>query len=183
MRFRISRLAGLIAFCALGFAALRQASPMTDQIVFTATLAVLALATILALQQCGRVRAYWIGFAVAGGLYFLASTSPTMAPRLITSRLLANLGNYLPDPNALLAEHARPPISENQPYIPPTTAWNGGGQRIRLTRLWDPWDFNEWIPTIGHNLSTWVAGWIGGMTSLVIRTRAKQREWPGLRQG
>ena len=94
MRLRISWLIGAVAFSALGFAALKQASPLVDQLVFTATLTALGLAALLAIHRGGRDRAFWIGFVLAGGLYFLASNSSETEPRLITSRAVAELARH-----------------------------------------------------------------------------------------
>jgi hypothetical protein len=76
---------------------------------FTATLAILMFALAAAAVGRGTVRAYWIGFVVFGGVYFLAAFYGDLQPnyrneytyRLVTSELLTLVDGWL---NELRAE-------------------------------------------------------------------------------
>lgn len=178
MRLRISWLIGAVAFSAIGLAALKQASPLVDQFVFTATSAAIGAAILLAIHRRGPERAFWTGFALIGGLYFWASTSPEMRPRLITSHLFADLARRLPEPGwpAVGSQH-----QQNTAQMTSRSDTTDYGKPIRLTRLWDTWGVNESTVPVGHGLFAWIAGWIGGIASRAIRARAKRKAWPGLR--
>jgi hypothetical protein len=87
-RVRISSLIGFIAACAIAFAAMRHANRDVEQVAFTATAIALILAILRAAHRPGAPRAFWSGFAIAGGSYLALSLFPTTAERLATTRAL-----------------------------------------------------------------------------------------------
>lgn len=98
IRVRISTLIGLVVACALGLAALRRASPETEQVVFTATVIALILAILRAVHRPGAARAYWSAFALVGGTYLALSLIPTTSGRLATSRALGYIFPWVSNP-------------------------------------------------------------------------------------
>jgi hypothetical protein len=95
-RFTIAGLLGLVLFSAVGVAALRASDDLWDAGLFTLTLGLLALAVLLAVHRRGRRRAFWMGFALVGGLYLGASLVPPIESRLLSTKGLAYLDAKLP---------------------------------------------------------------------------------------
>ena len=90
-RVSIGQLIGVVAFCGVGFAALRLASPLVASGLFS--LAVLALATGL-LRGIARRDMGWIGFGIFGMAYLLFSLGGS--PPLITGYLMELLAPTVP---------------------------------------------------------------------------------------
>jgi hypothetical protein len=76
LRFSIAWLLACIAFCGVGFAALHAPSNLWAVGLSSLTLAALVLAVINVLYAGPASRAFWVGFVVCGGVYFLAATCP-----------------------------------------------------------------------------------------------------------
>jgi hypothetical protein len=70
----------LVAIAAIALAALRLPPEIRSVIVISLTLAALGAAVLGARFQRERVRAFCLGFALAGGAFFLWFVSPTLAP-------------------------------------------------------------------------------------------------------
>src|SRR5438552_827548 len=97
-RFRFS-IAGLLLvtlFVAVAVAALRAADDAWDHGVFALTLLVLLTAILLTIHRSGRKRAYWLGFALFGWVYLVASLIPPIESRLPTTKGLAYLDSKVP---------------------------------------------------------------------------------------
>lgn len=191
-RVRISTLIGLILACALALAALRQASPQVEQVVFTATVIALILAPLRATFRPGAPRAYWSGFALAGTTYLALSLIPNTVERLATTRLLDHalewishsIGNitvsdggrtitFKHDASAILTTDG--PITFT---TSPSTTTNGtwfkqiSGSTIMMGNATpiinltsgpnSPIDWESFRRT-GHDLFAWAFGAIGGM--------------------
>ncbi len=86
-RFSIRTLMALIAGCAVGVAALRNADELWARVMMMVTLGLLCVAGLWAILLRGRERACWLGFAVLGCAYLSASLSP-LRSRLSTTHLL-----------------------------------------------------------------------------------------------
>jgi hypothetical protein len=94
-RFTIASLIGVVLFTAVAFAALREATVLWDSVVFTLTVCVFSAAVLLAVHRVGPARAYWLGFALFGGGYLVATLVPTVEHRLATNRGLAYLAEKI----------------------------------------------------------------------------------------
>ncbi len=94
-RFSIAALMGIVVVCAVGIAALRYASELWENILFTLTLGLLAFALLGAIYRRGPRRAFWVGFALIGWGYLLLGFGPWCAeqvrPHLITTWLVDRL--------------------------------------------------------------------------------------------
>lgn len=97
--FRIAGLLGVVLFVAVALAALRESTELWDSGVFSVTLAVLLVSIVLAVYRRDRKRAFWIGFALFGGAYLVASLVPPVESRLLTTKGLAYLGALRPSAN------------------------------------------------------------------------------------
>jgi hypothetical protein len=87
-RFTIAHVFIIVIFVAIGLAALREANELWDHLLFGATLLALATSVLLAFHGEGRRRAYWLGFALFGGVYLGASLIPPVESRLPTTHAL-----------------------------------------------------------------------------------------------
>ena len=75
-RLTIRTLMVLTAFVAVGLTGLWASTDIWGNGIFTAVLAILTCSIILAVYREGEGRAFWIGFALFGGVYLAASRSP-----------------------------------------------------------------------------------------------------------
>jgi hypothetical protein len=89
IRFTIGSLLGVVVFVAVTFAALREATDLWDSGVFTATLGLLMVSVLMAVHRNERKRAFWLGFALFGWSYLIASLVPPVESRLLTTKGLA----------------------------------------------------------------------------------------------
>src|SRR3954464_9897141 len=95
-RFTIASLLGLVVFVAVSFAALREASDNWDSGVLAVTLILLLVSVLLAIHRTAARRSYWLGFALFGWAYLVASQVPPIESRLPTTKGLALIDSKLP---------------------------------------------------------------------------------------
>jgi hypothetical protein len=92
LRFSLLELLALVAVVAGGCVALQYASPVRASVLFAAIVLLLSASVLGAIWRTGPDRASWLGFAVAGGLYFLLAFGPgfssTVAPALPTGEVM-----------------------------------------------------------------------------------------------
>jgi hypothetical protein len=209
IRVRISTLIGLVIACALGLAALRRATPGTEQVAFTATAIALILATLRAAYRPGAARAYWSGFALAGGAYLALSLIPTTAERLATTPALGRLFSWVAGPTtSIIITDGGQTTNLAFAYAPAQTATTPDGTTDWLTTISDGTQSTHIINSIevsgnvllyhsatspprraidwasfertGHDLFAWIFGAIGGMVARTWwRGPKRQRAWIG----
>ena len=75
-RFSIRGLMFVIVLMGIGFAALRYPTPLWANVWYSLTLASLTLAVPAAVYRRGVQRAFWVGFAACGWVYFLLALAP-----------------------------------------------------------------------------------------------------------
>src|SRR5579864_1038142 len=112
-RFSIATLLGVVCFAAVEVASMRAASDLWDSILFSATLALLLISTLLAVHRRDRRRAFWVGFALFGSAYLVASLVTPVESRLLTTRALASLAalrQNAPPGSGLVYFDARKPL-------------------------------------------------------------------------
>jgi hypothetical protein len=103
MRFSLKTLLLTFALVGVGCTAIYYPSSDLTAVIYTATLGVLLYAICAAILQRGGGRAYWVGFAVFGGVYFLLAFYGDLQPnyrneytfRLITSQALSAIDHWL----------------------------------------------------------------------------------------
>jgi hypothetical protein len=91
-RFSIARLLGVVLFISVALAALRASTDAWDGGLLGLALLLLLTAILLALHRTHPKRAYWLGFALFGWSYLIASMIPPIGSRLPTTKGLAYLG-------------------------------------------------------------------------------------------
>jgi hypothetical protein len=108
-RFSLAGALWFVAFVALGFAAVRNASDLWVGATFLATLGLLCASVLGAVLERSRGGVWWLGFALFGWAYFIAGQIPAL-------REVANL----PSDRAAQAIYlyARPgPLAPRQPTL------------------------------------------------------------------
>ena len=95
-RFSIASLLGVVLLVAIAVAALRSASDPWDSGLFGLTLVTLLVSVLLTVHRVERQRAYWLGFALFGWAYLVASLIPPIESRLPTTRGIAFLASRWP---------------------------------------------------------------------------------------
>lgn len=94
-RFSIRSLLLLVLFVGVAFAALRASNDAWDAGIFGLTLSVLLSAVLLAVHRTSRRRAYWLGFALFGWAYLVATLIPPFESRLPTTKGVAYLDSMI----------------------------------------------------------------------------------------
>jgi len=101
-RFTIAQLFAVIAVCGVAFAALRSPSYLWANALYTTAFAALVIAAINVVYGRGGSRAYWAGFLIAGAVYFIAYSVPSLrepvCPRLFTEPILDLIYPYVSAP-------------------------------------------------------------------------------------
>ena len=90
-RFSVRELLGFVAFLAVGTTALLYASALWASLLFSLALLLLLVAALGAIVLPGSTRAFWLGIAVFGWLYFLMINWPgqsNVAGQLVTNDAL-----------------------------------------------------------------------------------------------
>jgi hypothetical protein len=146
---------------AVGIAALKNPSDWWSSGLFTFTLALFLIATVGAFQ--GRNRAFWLGFALFGWGYMIASYEPwsrfaTTPPPLVTTGLLNRLYPYLSK------------VPPNEVFVSAEGAWTDS-RNIRVTTsisasrvTFSRYDMDDFLQ-VGHFLASWLFAFIGGITA------------------
>jgi hypothetical protein len=95
-RFSIASLLGVVLVIAVALAALRASTDAWDSGVLGLILLILLTATLLVVHRTNPRRAYWLGFALFGWAYLVASFVPPVGSRLPTTQGLGYLASRLP---------------------------------------------------------------------------------------
>jgi hypothetical protein len=176
IRFSIGSLLVAVLAAGVGFAALRESTDVWDSGVFTVAVASFLLAALLALHREGPRRAFWLGFALFGGTYLVASLLPSVESRLLTSRGLVYLDSKVPRESVVtwLAKGTRIRSGAGRvvAFAPDGRLFAESTQRS--VRLWDlasgkllagPDGSSENFVRIGHSLLALLLGCLGGLLS------------------
>jgi hypothetical protein len=171
-RFSIASLLVLVLFVAIGFAGLRAATDAWDSGVLASTLLALLLALLLAVHRTGQARAYWVGFALFGWAYLIATLVPPIESRLPTTRGLAYLDSQVPGRQANLAlgsffavgsVPSQPSTVRTVTFAPDGTLLAPGGPGS--LRIWNATGTSENFVRIGHSLAALLLAFAGGYLS------------------
>ncbi len=97
-RVSIRRMLALIVAFGIALAALRSPSNLGANALLTLTLAALVVSVINFVYSRARVRAFWVGFLIAGSAYFLLHWVTPLGDRLVSVPLLDILYPHLVPP-------------------------------------------------------------------------------------
>ena len=172
-RFTIAGILGFVVLLAFGLAALREATDAWDSGVFGATICWLSVAALLAVHRRERNRAFWLGFAMFGGVYLAASLVPSVASRLPTTLGLRYLDSNLSDRTGAATKFNSVFATTGNGYFVQAldgkvdldgdsiVLWNAAtGKPVSVVR-----GTAENFVRIGHSLLALVAGFLGGRLS------------------
>ncbi|MDB5350671.1 MAG: hypothetical protein JWN86_1918 [Planctomycetota bacterium] len=98
-RFTIASILVVVVLVAVGLAALRAATDAWDVGLFGITVLILLTAVLGAVHRPDRPRAFWLGFALFGWVYLVASLIPAIENRLPTGMGLMLLDSKMPRVN------------------------------------------------------------------------------------
>lgn len=187
LRFTIANLLGVVLFVAIAFAALREATDLWESGLFTLTLGLLATAVLLAIHRTRERRAYWLGFALFGAVYLVASLVPLIESRLLTTKGLAYLAAQIPRRDRFLSFIWDVSTSSNPsgPGGPngslPTVGYAATSPPQGAVQVWQassgiflarPFGASENFLQIGHSLFTLLAALVGGFLSRRLAARS-----------
>jgi hypothetical protein len=185
LRFSIGGILIAIAILAVALAALRSPSPLAAGVAFSLAFGSLVVAAVnVVVCGWGAGRAYWLGFLLAGGAYFIVCFVPgfreSMCPRLVTEAAFDLLYPMLspPDPqvsSGSVVAFISNSVGTNGPTVP-TTSWVIQAMTGRgVTTLpvpaevgrWDLWTAPDRSSGVGYPIGT-----IGLISSEPFRTIA-----------
>jgi hypothetical protein len=183
-RFSIRTLMAFVLVTAVGLSALRNANAFWATVLTIVALASVCGAVLGASLLPGRERAWWLGFAVLGGVYLLVSLSP-LRYRLGTTHLLEYVQAKVEDIPIATFEisrferdsvlfrivttlgEVREQTVDNRVY----TATHGQGLLVSMA---PPNRWRSLLPgaanfdafqSVGHSLFALLAGLVGGMVA------------------
>lgn len=188
-RFRIGILVILVLVLGVGFAALRESNENWDNSRFTLTLVALVVSIFFAVHRTESRRAFWLGFALFGWIYWRLSLVPSIESRLLTTKALAFLDSQVPGRSQGLFTVRLTGIGSGAPSNQvqnlaltidgnQLTSSNQGVVGLRDATTGQV--LGRWIGTtenfirIGHSLFTLIAAFLGGQVSRHLY--AKNRE-------
>lgn len=180
-----------VALLGVGLAALKSPSPLWSAFLFSVVLATLTLSVLAAVYRRARRRAFWVGFATCGWVYFLLTDGPVLTsqfePYLFTTGFLQILHPLtLPPAPGPAAQRRSPPaptvvFARGGPRsgraitvggfgvpVPPPSAWASWTEADRSVHIsYGPEGGLRGAPhpfmRIGHSLFCLLAALVGGL--------------------
>ena len=185
-RYTIRSLLGVVLFVAIAVASLRAADDAWDGCLLGLTSLCLLTAVLLAVHRTHRRRAFWLGFALFGWTYLVASLIPPIGSRLPTTVGLALIDSKMPGREATItavfgfsSTYGSNPVQ--------AVAFSPQGNTLAsssrgVVRLWDattgkllagPGGTTENFVRIGHSLLALVLAFLGGHLSRYLYGRGR----------
>jgi hypothetical protein len=194
--FSIAGMMALVVLIALGFAALRNPTLFWASLIFTATVAFLAMAILGTLARRGRARMTWAGVAVFGWIYVALSFGPVPNANGVTyppfpTQVLIDFWQSVRETSdkalsaqnpswRLIRENSRP---TGEPILsgPPNAIWIPSS-RPSTSPPPPPIPFIDWqnLRRIGHSLGAVLFGLLGGLIGRVLAGRDEPAEGGGM---
>jgi hypothetical protein len=181
-QFSIRVIMGLIVVVGLAFAALHFPTPLWANVWFSFALASVTFAIPAAVYSRGQQRAFWVGFATFGWVYFVASMGPWFqfetGFQLVTTTILDLMAPYIVQQDYLLHTYIgqfNPPSAPTPPT--PWQLWNLPD--FSNGRVWRMGYVTVQSPPLyfraGHGVFSIVVALIGGEA---VRCLAAMRSQP-----
>jgi hypothetical protein len=181
-RFSIGSMMALIVVLGVAFAALHFPTPLWANIWFSSALAAVTFAIPAAVYNRGEQRAFWVGFATFGWVYFIAAMGPWFHEQtgfqLVTTTILDLMAPYLVQKDYLLHTY----IGQFNPPSAPTTPtpwqlWNLPD--FSIGRVWRTGYVTLQSPSlyfrVGHGVFCVIVALLGGEA---VRFLAVMRSQP-----
>ena len=181
-RFTIRSLLGVVLFVALAAASLRAADDAWDGCLFGLTSLWLLTAVLLAVHRADRRRAFWLGFALFGWTYLVATLIPPIGSRLLTTKGLVLIESKLPGrqtnwvtgvlayTNTSTSTAGTNPV-QGYVFSPQGGVWHWNATTSKL--LAGPGGTTEHFIRIGHSLLALVLAFVGGHLSRYLYGRGR----------
>ena len=185
-RFTIRSLLLVITFVGVAVAAVRASTDAWDSGILGLTLLGLLTAVLLAIHRTDRWRAFWLGFALFGWAYLVASLIPPIGARLPTTMGLAFINSKIPGrETTITAVFGYTSTAGTNPVH--AVAFSPQGDTLvssshGVVWLWDattgrllagPGGTTENFLRIGHSLLTLVLAFVGGHLSRYLYGRGR----------
>jgi hypothetical protein len=185
-RFKIRTMLGVVVFVGIAVAALRAADDAWDSSILGLTLLILLTAILLVVHRTDHRRAYWLGFALFGWAYFLASLIPPIGSRLPTTMGLAFIDSKIPGRETTISTvWAYTSTAGTTPVQ--AVAFSPQGNTVATSsqlgiRVWDvttgkllagPNGSTENFIHIGHSLLALLLAFLGGHLSCYLYGRGR----------
>jgi hypothetical protein len=170
-RFSIRGLMVMVVFLGIGVAALRYPTPLWANAWYSLTLTAITLAVPAAFYRRGEQRAFWVGFAACGWVYFVLALGPWLQGeggfQFVTTMILDLMAPHLVQKDALLRSYGAgfnpqyAPVEPTQwqvwnlPEFPPDNPW----RRVGYVTLRSPGLYLR----IGHAFFCMLIAFLGGM--------------------
>jgi hypothetical protein len=171
-RFSIRGLMVMIVLLCIAFAALRYPTPLWANVWYSMSVASITLAVPAAIYRRSEQRAFWVGFAICGWVYFILALAPWMQGeagfQLVTTTILDLMAPHIVQTDYLVRSYIggfnpqyalgqpTPWQVWNLPEFPPENPWH----RVGYVTLTSPGLYLR----IGHAyfcvLIAFVGGWI-----------------------
>jgi hypothetical protein len=134
-RYSVGSFMLIIVLLAAAFAALRTPTPLWANVWFSIDVAALVLAIAAAFYRRGTERAFWVGFASFGWVYFVMALAPwfqtEMGFQLLSTTILDVMAPYIVQKDYLVRTY----VGAFNPPSPPA----------EMT-AWQAWNFPEFPP-------------------------------------
>ncbi len=177
--YTIRSLLGVVLFVAIAVAALRASTDAWDSGTLGLDLLILLTAVLLAVHRTDRRRAYWLGFALFGWAYLVASLIPPVGSRLPTTKGLTFIDSKIPGRHRAWATAVLPYTNTASTNPVHSVAFSPQGDTLAsssqgVIRVWDvktgklltgPFATTENFVSIGHSILALLLAFVGGHLS------------------
>jgi hypothetical protein len=186
-RYTIRSLLGVVLFVAIAVAALRAADDAWDSCLLGLTSLCLLTSVLLAVHSTHRRRAFWLGFALFGWTYLVASLIPPIGSRLPTTWGLVLIDSKIPGRERTWVTGVMTFTKRAATNPVQAVAFSPQGDTLvsssqGVVRLWDaatgklldvPGGTTENFVRIGHSLLALVLAFLGGHLSRYLCGRGR----------
>lgn len=187
-RFTILSLLLLILFVGVAVAGLRAADDSWDAGLLGLTILILLTSVLLAVHRIERKRAFWLGFALFGWVYFVVSMIPPLESRMPTTKGLAFIDSKIPGRQKTWIIDLNVANSSGLNSVQ-TLAFSPQGNTLSISspgkvQVWDTWSrrllsgsggSTENFLRIGHSILAWVLAFVGGGLSRWLYEKDRDR--------
>ncbi len=187
-RFTIRSLLGVVLFVAIAVAALRASTDAWDFGMLGLDLLILLTAVLLTVNRTDRTRAYWLGFALFGWAYLVASLIPPVGSRLPTTKGLTFIDSKIPGRHRAWVTTVLTYTNTASTNPVQSVAFSPQGDTLAsssqgVIRVWDvttgklltgPFATTENFIRIGHSLLALLLAFVGGHLSRHLYSQGRE---------
>lgn len=186
-RYTIRSLLLVILFVGVAVAGLRAADDASDAGLLGLTLLILLTSVLLVVHRTERKRAFWLGFALFGWVYFVISMIPPLESRLPTTKGLVFIDSKIPGREKTFSYSVTLTNTSTQNTVQ-TLAFSPRGGTLAVsspgkvqvwkalsgTLLAGPGGSTENFLRIGHSILALVMAFVGGHLSRCLYAKERR---------